>query len=146
MDAEANKAAVRRFFDEVWNKGNMAAADEFLAPAFISHSGPRPPLVGADAYKSATAAFRAAVPDLRATLEDVIAEADRVVVRGVDHFTHTREFMGVPATGRAVALSWIEIFRLENGKAVEAWLEADIGGLRERLMADDGPTGLPPAG
>jgi predicted ester cyclase len=140
MTPDEAKAAVRRFYDEVWNKGVLAEVDLFLAPGFTLHNGSQPPLVGAVAYKDAVARFRAAIPSLRTRLEDVIAEGDRVVARGVDHFTDDQESRGVPATGRQFATPWVHTFRLEDGQAVEGWLEVDTSG----LLADP-PDGDEPA-
>jgi len=77
--------------------------------------------------------YRAAFPDLVTTLEDVFAVGDRVAVRGIDRATHRGEFMGRPGTGRAVESTWIEIFRLESGKAVEGWLETDMHRLLDQI-------------
>jgi predicted ester cyclase len=74
-------------------------------------------------------AYRAAAPDLVTSLEDVIVAEDRVVVRGTDRGTHQGEFMGKVGSGRFVTVTWIEIFRMESGKAVEGWIESDTTGL-----------------
>src|SRR4051794_27779111 len=120
------ETAVRRFFEEVWNHGNVAAAGDFLAANFVSHNSFDVAMLGPDQYGQAVLAYREAFPDLRTTLEDVFAAGDRVAVRGIDRATHRGEFMSRPATGRSVELTWIEIFRIESGKAAEGWLEGDI--------------------
>jgi predicted SnoaL-like aldol condensation-catalyzing enzyme len=104
------RAAVRRFFDEVWNRGNVGETEAFLAPGFVSHN----------------------------TLEDVLIDGDLVVVRGTDRGTHRGDFMGFPASGREVTTTWIEIFRMEDGKAAGGWLEADAASLRDQLVAEAG--------
>ena len=127
------EAAVRRFFEEVWIKGNVTAAGDFLAAEFVSHNTVDVRVLGPDEYGRSVLGYRAAFPDLQTTLEDVFAVRDRVAVRGVDRGTHRGEFMGRPATGRAVVSTWIEIFRLEAGKAVEGWLETDQRRLLDQI-------------
>ena len=107
------EADVRRFFEEVWNQGNVVAAGDFLAAGFTSHS--------------------TAFPDLTVTLEDVFATRDRVAVRGIDRGTHHGQFMGCAATGRQVATTWIEIFRIQSGKATEGWVESDTRRLLDQI-------------
>ena len=88
-----------------------------------------------DDYCRGVAVYRAAFPDLTTSVEDVIAEGDRVVVRGTDRGTHQGEFMGKPASGRVATTTFIEIFRMESGKAVEGWVEANTKGLLDQLSA-----------
>jgi steroid delta-isomerase-like uncharacterized protein len=138
MSDQEPRAAVRHFFDEVWNKGKVGETDSFLAPEFVSHNTFEVRIVGPREYGATVTAFREAFPDLHTTLEDVLVDGDRVAVRGTDRGTHRGEFMGLPATGRQVTTTWIEIFRMENGKAVEGWLESDSTGFRNQLVSDAG--------
>jgi steroid delta-isomerase-like uncharacterized protein len=133
MPDEESKAAVRRFFQEVWNDGNVAEAASFLAPGFVSHNSFGVSVVGPEQYGQAVLAYRTAFPDLVTTVEDVLADVDRVAVRGTDRGTHRGTFMGYPPTGRFVTTTWIEIFRLEAGKAVEGWVETDVKQLLDQL-------------
>ncbi len=135
MSDEEVRAAVRRFFDGVWNKGNVGETEAFLAPEFVSHNTLDVRIVGPREYGGAVASYRAAFPDFHTTLEDVLVDGDRVVVRGTDRGTHRGDFMGFPASGREVTTTWIEIFRMENGKAAEGWLETDSAKLRDQLVA-----------
>lgn len=139
MADEENKAAVRRFFQVVWNDGNVAEAASFLAPKFVSHNSFGISLVGPEEYGQAVLAYRSAFPDLVTTVEDALADGDRVAVRGTDRGTHLGTFMGYPPTGRSVTTTWIEIFRLEAGKAVEGWVETDVKRLLDQL-AESPPT------
>src|SRR4051812_24522724 len=132
------RAAVRRFFDEVWNKGNVSEAEGFLAPEFVSHNTLDVRIVGPREYGEAVSGYRAAFPDLHTTLEEVLVDSDRVAVRGTDRGTHRGDFMGFPASGHEVTTTWIEIFRVENGKAAEGWLESDSARLRSQLVAESG--------
>ena len=90
------EADVRRFFEEVWNQGNVAAAGDFLAAEFTSHNTFDVAILGPDGYGRAVLDYRRAFPDLTVTLEDVFAAGDRVAVRGIDRGTHLGEFMGAP--------------------------------------------------
>src|SRR3954453_2427394 len=123
MSDQENEVAVRRFFQNVWNDGDVTGAKEFIANGFVSHNTLDVEILGPDQYGQAVATYRRAFPDLVTTIEDVFVAGDRIAVRGTDRGTHMGEFMGRPATGRKITSTWIEIFRLENGKAVEGWLE-----------------------
>ena len=136
MSDDELRTAVRRFFEEVWNKGNVSETDAFLAPEFVSHNSFAVRIVGPREYGAAVTDYRVAFPDLHTTLEDVLVDGDRVVVRGTDRGTQRGDFMGIPASGREVTTTWIEIFRMENGKAAEGWLEADTATLRNQLVAE----------
>ena len=133
MAEDDNKAAARRFFEEGWSKGDLAQVKAFLADEFVSHNSLGFSIQSSDDYCRSVVLYREAFPDLVTSVEDVIAEGDRVVVRGTDRGTHQGEFMGSAATGRHVTTSFIEIFRVESGKAVEGWLESDIRTLMEQL-------------
>jgi steroid delta-isomerase-like uncharacterized protein len=133
MPDEDNKAAVRRFFQVVWTEGNVSEAASFLAPNFVSHNPFGVSVVGPEQYGEAVLSYRTAFPDLVTTVEDALADGDRVAVRGSDRGTHRGTFMGYPATGRLVTTTWMEIFRMEDGKAVEAWLEANVKQLMDQL-------------
>jgi predicted ester cyclase len=133
VSIEENKALVRRFFDEVWNKARVELADQFIAPGYISHNYLEVEVLGPEGIKRAVLAQRTAFPDQHTTIEDLIAEGDKVVVRGTDRFTHLGEFMGYPPTGRKIVVTWIDIFRVEHGKLVEAWLEVDSRRFIEQL-------------
>ena len=133
MTEEENKVAARRFFEDGWNTGDAAPLKAFLADDFVSHNSLNFSIHSSDEYCQGVTAYRAAFPDLVTSVEDVIAEGDRVVVRGTDRGTHQGEFMGHPASGRLVTVTWIEIFRMESGKAVEGWVESDTKSLIEQL-------------
>ena len=135
MTDEENRAAARRFFEEGWNSGDPAQLKAFLADEFVSHNSLNFAIQSSDEYCRGVVAYRTAFPDLVTSVDDVIAEGDRVVVRGTDRGTHQAEFMGRAASGRLVTTTWIEIFRLESGKAVEGWVESDSKALMDQLDA-----------
>ena len=135
MTDEENRAAARRFFEEGWNSGDPAQLKAFLADEFVSHNSLNFAIQSSDEYCRGVVAYRTAFPDLVTSVDDVIAEGDRVVVRGTDRGTHQAEFMGRAASGRLVTTTWIEIFRLESGRAVEGWVESDSKTLMDQLDA-----------
>ena len=117
MSTEENKAIVRRFVDEVQSKGNIDAIDELCSPEFVNHSAP--PRVPSDreGVKQVTAMFRQASPDSYFTVEDMVAEGDKVATRKTFHSTHQGTFMGIPPTGQQVSFGLIDIVRIVDGKA-----------------------------
>jgi predicted ester cyclase len=133
MSGEENKAIVSRFFKEVFNKKNIAFLDEYTTPDAIDHLVPPNMPPGREGSRQFIAKFLTAFPDLDAHLEDIVAEGDKVVTRTSYHGTNTGAFMGMPATGRPVASSGIDITRLANGKSVEHWGQLDMLGILQQL-------------
>jgi steroid delta-isomerase-like uncharacterized protein len=125
VDVEENKQVVRRLWEEVWNRGDLAVADQIFDAAYAAHE------------KASVPVIRAAFPDSHHAIEDLIAEGNRVVTRFTWSGTHRGEFMGVPATGRRVAVGGIWIHRLESGRIVEGreWGQLDWLGLLQQLGA-----------
>jgi steroid delta-isomerase-like uncharacterized protein len=131
MSTEANKAIVRRYLEAVWNERNLALVDEVVAPTLVQHiSGVSPGRAG---VKHFFTMIGAAFPDARMTIEDVIAEGDRVVWRFTIHATHTGPFQGIPATGKAVTITGMNIARMVGGQIVENWGQQDNLGLLQQL-------------
>jgi steroid delta-isomerase-like uncharacterized protein len=123
MSAEENKAAVRRGIEKVWNENNWAAAVDSYAEDVVVHFGPMPdPIVGRDAFGELHEMVHVGFPDYSVTIDDIVAEEDRVAARWTLRATHTGEFIGIPATGRSVVVEEFSHFRFENGKAKEVWL------------------------
>jgi predicted ester cyclase len=150
MTTEEHKALSRRLYLEVFGAGNMAAADEILAPDCVSHAAGAPPRVGTDGIKQQAAMLRGMIPDLETTLEDQLAEGDRVASR----WRATGTTAGMPsAPGAAQAqpampaakhidFTEMRIDRFENGRIVESWFIPDRATVWEQLgMA---PSGNPP--
>jgi steroid delta-isomerase-like uncharacterized protein len=132
---EKNKALIRRYFDEVTNGKNLAVRDEVYAPVFIRHTAAGPQRVDGERGKQTVSAFLAAFPDLWCTIEDLVAEGDRVVARLTCRGTQRGAFMGVPATDRQVTWAAIDFFRIAEGKVVEVWGQVDALGLLQQLGA-----------
>ena len=133
-DPEANKALVRRFFDEAWNQGRVEILDEILTPDYTSHNKLEIEVLGPEGLRTAILDQRRAFPDLTTTIEDLIAEGDRVAVRAVDRGTFDGPFLGMEPTGRTFEITWIDFFRIEDGRLAEAWLELDVGDFRRQLI------------
>ena len=131
-DLEANKALAHRFHEEIFDQGNLAAADEILTPDFVWYSAAagRPSVVGPEAVKQAATDLRAFIPDFVLTDDDVIAEGDRVVIRWTMPGTAQRESGAVP-----VIYTGIDIFRIADGKLAELWQNTDDLGLEAQLAA-----------
>ena len=120
MSAKESKAFIRRYFDAMGKDKSVATMDEYIADAD-------------EELKQHIAAFEAAFPGYGMIVEDMIAEGDKVVVRGAMHGTHKGDLMGIPPTGKQVTISVIIIYRIADGKIVEHWMIADQLGLMQQL-------------
>ena len=133
VSAEDNKALVRRFVDEVQSKGNTDLIDEICSPEFVNHSAPQGLRADLEGIKILTTMFKGAFPDSYFTVEDMIAEGDKVVTRKTFHGTHEGEFMGIPPSGRPVNVSLIDVVRISDGRVVEHWSVGDNLGMMQQL-------------
>ena len=137
MSTEENKAVVRRFY-EVHNKGKealMAALEELYAPDYVLHGTGLFSDMDLAGLKQQCTAWWTVFPDWHYTLEDLIAEGDKVVSRLTIRGTHRGEFMGIPPTGKQASLTGIEIDRIEDDKFVETWANTDVLGFLQQLGA-----------
>ena len=132
-----NKALVRRFIDEVFLRGDFSAVDELLTEDFAPHTWGSTPR-GRDGLKEAIQRVSAGISDPHMTIEDVIAEGDRVAVRLTSSATHTGEFMGMPPSGKRYEIGEIHIFRIRDGQVAEHWHQADFTGMMKQLGASPG--------
>lgn len=132
MTVEDHKAIVRRYYEQVLNQGNLGALEELAAAEYVEHS----PLPG---QTSGLAGLRQRVEMLRSaflphfTIDDLIAEQDKVVVRWTHRGTHQAEFLGMPATGKSFTIGGIDIHGLRDGKMAEHWDMVDQLGLLQQL-------------
>jgi steroid delta-isomerase-like uncharacterized protein len=133
MSIEENKALIRRFYEEVFNNRNLAALDDFYAPDHIDHTLPPSLPAGPEGTKQAIATMLEGFPDLHITIEDMIAEKDKVVIRFTTHGTQRGTLGGIPPTGKQVAVSTIEITRITNDKIAEDWGLDDRLGMLQQL-------------
>lgn len=135
MSTEQNKELVTRMIEEIFNRGDVGKADEFLAPDFVEREELPPGLPpGREGVKQLALTMRSAFPDLKGTVVDVVAEDDEVVVRWTCAGTHSGdEFMGIPPSGRKVSVEVIDIIRIADGKCVEHWGLMDNMALMQQL-------------
>ena len=132
MSTEDNKALMRRFLEEVFNKQNQAAIDEFIAPNHVDHTLPPFLPTTPEGTKRAIGIFLTAFPDVHLVVEDMIAEGDKVVTRYTSRGTQKGAFMGIPPTGKQMTVSSIIIARFADGKIVEEWgLDDQVGMLQQ---------------
>ena len=139
MSTEENKALVRRAYEEFINQRNLDRLGEFFAPDYVGHVPGMPDIQGIEGLKQVAMLFFSAFPDLHVTLEDVIAEGDKLSVRHTWRGTHQGELMGVPPTGKEVTFIGIDVYHTANGKLKEEWSGLDMLGLLQQLGAIPGP-------
>ena len=135
MTTEENKAIVRRYIEEVINKRNLAAVVELYDTNYVGHLAGMEDIRGPEGLKQAVATFFTAFPDLHCTVEDMVAEGDKVVCRFTGRGTHKGEFLGIAATDKQATLTGIVISRIEGGKIVEEWEVIDNLGVMQQLGA-----------
>jgi predicted ester cyclase len=124
MPAEENKALVRREQEELWNHtGNLDAAEELFAAE------------QAEGARQEAADFRQGFPDVVSTIEDLIAEGNKIVARWRSRATHQGEYMGIPPSGKEVEFTGISVYRIEAGKIAESWNVEDQLGLMQQIGA-----------
>jgi steroid delta-isomerase-like uncharacterized protein len=139
VSAEDNKAVVRRWI-ETFNERDLQGEANLLAAGYVAHVPAAPgPLEGLEAWREFTAPFAEAFPDLRLTVQDIMAEDDLVAARVVFRGTHRGEFQGVPPTDKEVNFTSMEFNRVVEGKVEEHWVEIDLLGLIGQLGAIPGP-------
>jgi steroid delta-isomerase-like uncharacterized protein len=141
VSAKENKELYIRAQPKIWDEGDMAAADAYFSPDVIVHGAPPGTPPGVEGVKQGIIAFRAGLPDLHLEMDDVIAEGDKVVCRYTLSGTHTGELMGIPASGKKVAMEGIGIVRFQDGRVAEFWGAADELGLMQQVGAIPAPAG-----
>jgi steroid delta-isomerase-like uncharacterized protein len=127
-----NRSLVRRYFEEVLNRGDFDAADSLLSPTVVFRN---PPIVarGAGEFRDVIAGVRAAFPDLAFAIEDELVDGDKVATRWRVTGTQRGPFLGHPASGRRIDVSGMNIFRIAGGKIQEIWVNMDRLGEAEQL-------------
>jgi steroid delta-isomerase-like uncharacterized protein len=130
-----NKALMRRFYEELWSKGNLEAIPELVAEDFVDHQAPVGQPSGREELAGLVVMWRTGFPDMRETVEDLISEGDKVVGRFLMRGTHRGEFMGVAPTGRSVTMSGIDVVRIADGRISEFWYAEQMLELMQQLGA-----------
>jgi steroid delta-isomerase-like uncharacterized protein len=143
MSTEENKAIARRWFEESGNRHNLAIVDELFTPDYVNHALGAASGGGREGEKQLIAGMFTAFPDMRFTVEDMVAEGDKVAVRYTIQGTHQGPFMGLPATGKAFTTMAIVILRFENGKIAEEWFQGDDLGMMQQLGVIPAPGQTP---
>jgi steroid delta-isomerase-like uncharacterized protein len=127
VSEESNKATTRRVLEDFFTAGKLDLAEELFAPGLVQHHPDAPyETRGPDGIRARITGWRTAFPDLSCSIEDMIAEGDRVALRSIARGTNTGEFMGAPATGKRIEVAWESIYRFEGDKVVEMWDAWDI--------------------
>lgn len=133
MSTESNKAVVRRFYEELLNQGRLEVAEEVLAEDFADQPAARDRPGGPEGFRQFVALVGSTFPDIHVTIEDLIAEGDKVAARLTVRGTQQGPFRGFPATGKPVTWSGIDLIELAAGKIVRRWSERDFFGMLEAL-------------
>lgn len=130
--SDHNGTVVRRFVDEVINNGNYSALHELVIPGYVYRS-PDQELRGPEALEALFSSYRSGLPDLNATIDDMVVSGDKVVIAITLTGTHTGGLMGIPATGKPLKVHGMVLSRLEDGKIVEEWEILDMLGMFQQL-------------
>ena len=133
MSVEANKVIVRRMFEEIFNQGNLALVDTWVAATFVNHAAPAEMLSGPESLKGHVVLLRTAFPDLHFTVEELIADEEHVAARVTFGGTHRGVFRGFPPTDKSFVQSQMHMVRFVKGKVVEHWAVRNDLGLMQQL-------------
>jgi steroid delta-isomerase-like uncharacterized protein len=137
-----NKAPARKMIEEVWNKQNLSAAELMIAPKYIAHDPATPgDIRGIAGFRQFFHQYTSAFPDQHFTIDDLIAEGDRVVTRWSVEGTQTGPLPGIPPTGKRIRVTGTTISRIENGKIVEDYIHWDALGMMQQLGVMQRTTG-----
>ena len=135
MSVEQNKAIVRRFVEEVLSGHDLSVLPELLRDDYVDHDpgNVEGEQMGTAGAAQEVSAFVTGLPDMRVSIDDLIGGGDYVTLRGVLEGTHKGELFGIPATSKMIRVPAIQMFRLVDGRIVEAWLELDRLGMLRQL-------------
>ena len=136
MSAEENKAVVQRVYEQIFNQGNLDQIEELISPDIVDHEAPPPGMEGLEdieVLRQFVKMSHDAFPDLQFTVEDMIAEGDKVAARYTMRGTHQGEFMGMAPTGNRIEVTGTDIMRCEDGKIAEHWGNFDDLGMMQQL-------------
>ena len=132
---DENKRLYLRLAEEVLTNKNLALADDLIATDFREHVGDEAKRVGIEGFKAVRLRRNTAFPDWKVTVDDIIAEGDKVVARATGQGTHLGEYMGIPPTGRPVTMTGMHFFRIADGKIVERRAEVNLMGILQQIGA-----------
>jgi steroid delta-isomerase-like uncharacterized protein len=133
---QENSILIRRWFEEVWNRGRMEAIDEMASPDVVGHGQAQHATdIGLKEFKPFVMGFRSAFPDMKVTIDHIIEQGDKVVARWTATMTHAGEFLGIAPTGKKATITGTSIQRISGGKIVEGWDNWDQLGLLVQIGA-----------
>jgi steroid delta-isomerase-like uncharacterized protein len=133
MGAAENRALIQRFYDEGWNANDLDVYNELVTEDFVDHQAIPGMAPGREGFKGLNAMFRAAFPDVRVDVDQIVAEGDKVACRWTSTGTHEGDLFGIPATGKQVKVTATVWYRVEDGKLAEGWINRDDVGLMRQL-------------
>jgi steroid delta-isomerase-like uncharacterized protein len=129
-----SKAIIRRLYEEVWNKRKLEVVSDIISPSHALHdNNSSGSSVGPEAYRAQVAVFLAAFPDLRFTVEDTVAEKDKVAASWTISGTHKGEYLGVRPTNKKISMDGITIHHIANGRIIDSYISSDFLGLMRQL-------------
>jgi len=135
------KTVVRRVYEEIWNQSHIERANDLFAPGYVDHDPATPNTGrGPEAFKNVFNTYHTAFPDTRFTIDEIIAEGDRVAVRWTAHGTHRGELGGVRPSGKRATVSGTGFYMVNNGRIQESWTNWDALGLMRQIGAIQEPT------
>ena len=132
---EQNKSLYRRFIQTIFNEGRLDQLDEFVSPSFVLRDPNPGTPEGPAAVRHSVTMFRTAFPDLKLTLEELVAENDKVCARATLRGTHQGPIFGIPATGKTVTVTGLTMIRFADGHIVESLVRNDVPGLMRQLKS-----------
>ena len=139
MSLDKNKDIVRQVLEEFWHKGDERILDQLFVRDYVNHELSNPAVRGLEEFKQwargVRALWAAGMPDWRVTIEDLVAEGDRVAKRWVLRGTHTGEMLGAPPTGKPVEMRAVTIYHITDGKVREIYWNFDLYGLLQQVGA-----------
>ena len=139
MSPDDNKAILHAYVETIFNQKQLDRAGELVASDYVDHAALPGQAPGLEGAKPKWAIYLAGIPDLRVTIEELVAEGDKVAVRRSYAGTHRGELLGIPPTGKQVRIGGISIFRLTEGKIAEQWEQLDRLALLQPLRRHPGP-------
>jgi steroid delta-isomerase-like uncharacterized protein len=133
VSAADNRALLKRFYDEGWNANDLEVYDELVTEDFVDHQAMPGLPPGREGFKQLNVMFRSAFPDVWVNVEGIIAEGDMVSCRWTSTGTHKGDLFGIPATGRPVKVTATVVYRVEDGRLAEGWINRDDLGMMRQL-------------
>lgn len=141
MPQENHKGLIRRYYEEMWNRWDYALIDMLIAPEIAFRGSLAVVVRGREGFRNYMDLVRAAFPDFRNTIEELIAEDDAVVARLTYRATHRGELFGIAPTGKSIVYAGVAIFRVRNAQVADGWILGDTLGLMRQLGAVPGTGG-----